>query len=87
MAAALSVSTPAYVLQTVTVTGTGFAATTALNVVITGQQGTRTIPVTSDGSGGFTVTYIPQTEGSAQIDVYTAPAGSLVTLTVNVSDS
>ena len=71
MAAAVSVS-PANVaepLVPMTVSGSGFAATTDYVVKVTTPQGhVRTVNVKSDGSGAFSFIHVPTEVGTSTFD-------------------
>jgi len=70
VAAAVSVSGGSELRTTRTISGTGFAATTAYEVRVTTPSGSvRMINVTTDGAGAFTVTDVPQTPGTSTVDV------------------
>lgn len=61
--------------QTVTVTGTAFAATTALTVVVSHQSiGAESIPVTTNGSGAFTCTFVADGTGTINVAVNGVPS-------------
>ena len=85
MAAALSIGSHGESRNNVTVTGSGLSNTTAYNLVITNADGSSTTrPVTSDGSGGFTFSWVPQTAGKC---TYSLIEGSLATIVTVVSGS
>lgn len=61
--------------QTVTVTGSAFAATTSLTVVVSHQSiGMESIPVTTNGSGAFTCTFVADCAGSLTVAVNGVPS-------------
>ena len=85
MAAALAVSAHGGSREKATVTGSGLSATTAYSLVITEADGsTTTRPVTSDGSGAFTFTYVPQGPGTV---TYSLNAATPTVVVATVSGS
>ena len=76
MAGAVTASpNPAKGYQTVTLTLSGFAATTAHTVTLATPSGhNQTVPVTTDGSGAATLRVVPSQGGTNTVTVYvTAP--------------
>jgi hypothetical protein len=69
MTAAIVVTSGTQAFMPWVLTGTGFSNSTAYVVDVTGPTGVSRKNVTSDGSGGFTVTHVPQNAGSLTVAV------------------
>lgn len=54
--------------QSVTITGTGFAATTDYTLLIKYPSSTGKVSVTSNGSGGFAVTVVAPEAGALTVE-------------------
>jgi hypothetical protein len=69
-----------------TITGSGFALNTPLNLVVVDADGTNTYPVTSDGAGAFTTTVVCNDPSQFVANVYLVTPASLATLSFNSTD-
>jgi hypothetical protein len=68
--ASVSFAATPVAFKSVTVNGSGFTASTAYVCTVTDPTGGKTqIGVTSNGSGNFSFTYVPQANGSVTVDV------------------
>lgn len=87
MAAALTANPTNPVPYTPTLlTGSGFAVSTALKLVVTDVDGTTTFPVTTDGTGAFTQSVMCNDPSSFQANVYPASDAPLASLTFSTTD-
>ena len=77
MSAALALTLGSAPLTVTTVSGTGFSNSTAYDVKIASPGGqVRVVTVTSDGSGNFTTTFVPQGRGTYTVNAYLSTAVS-----------
>lgn len=72
--------------QSVTLNGTGFALTTAYTVTVATPQGTAQYPVTSDGSGAWTLA-VPVDQGGSNTVTATPVSSTAATVTFTTSDN
>jgi hypothetical protein len=86
MAALVASPTAPVPYQPTTITGSGFALSTPLNLVITDADGKNTYPVTTDGAGGFVVGVTCNDPSLFVANVYPASDAPLATLSFNSTD-
>lgn len=72
--------------QTVTITGAAFATNTPLTVVVAHQSiGNESIPVTTNGSGAFTCTFVADGTGQVNVNVNGVPSTVTTVLSSSVN--